>query len=289
MSDFVPWNSRSLSEWRSRYAPGEFVDLDGFSTHFVTKGKGSPLVLVHGFNMDQYTWMHNIDALALERNVFAFDLWGLGFSQRESVEPGYDTYSRQLLYFLDELDVQKATLIGHSMGGGTITQFAANHPGRVEKLILVDSTGVPNPLPLRSKFFMLPGVGEFLMGLNNDYLRRKNLGELWMYDKKQLTDLIYEKLICFQKIIGTSEILLRILRKRFFHTLTKTFHLLNDFDFPVMIIWGKNDLSVPLMCGEEMHRIINRSKLRVIKNGAHMPNFDEPKLFNQLVSDFING
>jgi pimeloyl-ACP methyl ester carboxylesterase len=81
------------------------------------------------------------------------------------------------------------------MGSGTAIFFAVNHTNRVEKLVLVDSTGIPNPLPLRSKFFTLPGLGEFLLSINNDYFRRKNLGELWFYNRKQMTDEVWTSLM----------------------------------------------------------------------------------------------
>jgi pimeloyl-ACP methyl ester carboxylesterase len=289
MNDFVPWNSQSLTAWSHKYAAGEFVDLAGRSTHYLERGTGEPVILLHGFNMDANTWKNNIDALALNYKVYAIDLWGLGFSHRESIDPGYELYSEQLLRFMDEKGIHKATLVGHSMGGGTAIFFAVNHANRVEKLVLVDSTGIPNPLPLRSKFFTLPGLGEFLLSINNDYFRRKNLGELWFFDRDQMTNEVYETITQFQKIEGSSEILLKILRKDFFHTLREKIHQLDQLDVPVLIIWGEHDISIPLKIGEEMHSMLEGSRFEIIEHGGHMPNFDDPDRFNQIVGDFLEG
>jgi len=289
MNSFVPWNSQSLTEWSSRHATGEFVELAGRSTHYLERGVGKPIILIHGFNMDGNTWLNNIDALAENQKVYAIDLWGLGFSSRESVDPGYELYSEQILRFMDVKGIRRATLVGHSMGGGTAIFFAVNHPDRVEKLVLVDSSGIPNALPLRSKFFTLPRVGEFLLGINNNYFRKKNLRELWFFDKNRLTESVFDKISQFQKIEGTTEILMAILRKDFFHTLSDEIQELSHVDVDVMIIWGKYDLSIPLAIGEEMHRIIVGSQFEIIENGGHMPNFDNPERFDRIVREFLSG
>ena len=76
MSRFVPWNSQPLEERASKYAPGKFIDLDGLSTHYIEKGSGEPVILLHGFFFDTYMWDKNIDALAERFKVYAIDLWG---------------------------------------------------------------------------------------------------------------------------------------------------------------------------------------------------------------------
>ncbi|HET6443146.1 MAG TPA: alpha/beta fold hydrolase [candidate division Zixibacteria bacterium] len=287
MNGFVPWNSQSLSEWSRKHAHGKFVDLNGRSTHYVKRGAGEPLILIHGFNMDVNTWINNIDALAESHKVYGIDLWGLGFSARDSVDPSFELYTEQLLSFMDTLDIQKATLVGHSMGGGTAISFAVRYPERVDRLVLVDSTGIPNPLPLRSKFFTLPGVGEFLMSINNNYFRRKNLRDIWFYEKDRITDQVFDKITQFQKIEGSTEILLEILREDFFHTLSDEISQLNQLDLPILVIWGRHDASIPLEIGEEMHRLLEGSRFEVIENGDHMPNFDNPERFNRIVDDFL--
>ncbi|MGB3713724.1 MAG: alpha/beta fold hydrolase [Candidatus Promineifilaceae bacterium] len=287
MNGFVPWNSQSLSKWSQKHAQGKFIDLNGRSTHYVQRGEGEPIILIHGFNMDMNTWARNIEALASNHSVYAIDLWGLGYSTREPLDPGYPLFSEQLCLFMDALGIEKATLVGHSIGGGTAIYFAVQYPNRVDKLVLVDPTGIPNPLPLRSKFFTLPGVGEFLLSINNNYFRRKNLKDIWFHEKNRLTDEVFDDLTQFQKVEGSSEILLQILRKDFFHTLSEEINQLSLLEIPTLIIWGRHDASIPLEIGQEMHRILEGSLFEVIDNGGHMPNWDSPAQFNQMVLAFI--
>ena len=191
MNGFIPWNSQPLSKWSRKYAKGKIIDLNGRSTHYIHLGEGDPVILIHGFNMDTNTWANNIEALAANHSVYAIDLWGFGYSTRDPMLPGYALYTEQLQLFMDDLGIEKATLVGHSMGGGAAISFALKYPERVDKLVLVDSTGIPNPLPLRSKFFTLPGVGEFLLSINNNYFRRKNLKDIWFHETGRLTDEVF--------------------------------------------------------------------------------------------------
>jgi pimeloyl-ACP methyl ester carboxylesterase len=81
--------------------------------------------------------------------------------------------------------------------------------------------------------------------------------------------------------------LLQILRLDFFHTLSDEIDQLGRLDIPIMIVWGKHDASIPLEIGQEMHNILEGSIFEVIDNGGHMPNWDSPAQFNQIVQDFV--
>jgi pimeloyl-ACP methyl ester carboxylesterase len=82
----ITWNSQKLDDWAKRYAEGESIDLIGRRTHFVERGDGHPVLLLHGFNIDLHTWTKNIDALAAHFKVYALDLWGQGYRTRESLD-----------------------------------------------------------------------------------------------------------------------------------------------------------------------------------------------------------
>lgn len=289
MSKFVPWNSQPLDVWAERYAEGKFVDLAGRRTHYVQRGEGKPIILIHGFNLDLNTWTKNLDHLAARFKVFAPDLWGQGYSTRQEPEYGYDTFVQQIQLFMDALSIQKASLVGHSMGGGTSIVFALRHPDRVDRLVLLDATGVPTKLPLRSKLFKLKGVAEFLMALPTDRIRRMNLADIWIYDREALTDNLYQELTRYQKIEGTTEALLSILRADFFNTLSDEIEQLGKLGIPVLIVWGREDASLPVGNGEIMSRLLPGSRLEILDGAGHLANFDRPELFNELVVDFLSG
>jgi len=289
MSEFIRWNSQPLDVWASKYAQGKFVELDGRTTHYIEKGEGKAVILLHGFFYDSYLWAANIDVLAEEFKVYALDLWGFGYSTREPMNYGYQLYADQVLLFMDSLGIQRASLVGQSMGGGTAIMFCVQHRQRVNKLLLVDPAGIPNPLPLTGKFFNLPGIGELFLGLSTDAVRRKNLGDLWIHNKELLTESYFENVTRFHKIKGTTEASLAILRKEFFDTLSEEIHRLGQADVPILIVWGREDKAVPLRCGREMHRILKGSRLEIIDDAGHVPNFERAEVFNELAVDFLRG
>ena len=219
MAEFIPWSSQPLEEWAKKYAAGDIIELNGHSTHYVEKGEGEPLILIHGFFYDSYMWNKNIDALAEGFKVYALDLWGFGYSTRDPLDYGYPLYADQLLKFMDTLNIERASLIGQSMGGGTCILFSVNHRDRVNKMILVDAAGLPNPLPVMGKIANLPKLGEFLVNLKGNFYRKMALSSIYIHDKAFITDSYLEHVTRFHKVKGTTEASLKILRKQFFDTL----------------------------------------------------------------------
>jgi pimeloyl-ACP methyl ester carboxylesterase len=285
---FVPWNSQPLDEWASKHAPGHFIDFGGHSTHYIERGDGSPVILIHGFFYDTHMWHNNIDALAALFKVYAFDLWGCGYSTREPMDYGYPLYSRQLLQFMDALGIQKASLIGQSMGGGTIVRFAISHPDRIAKAILVDPAGMPNPLPLMGRIANLPLIGELMYGVQSDFMRKLALRRNFIHDPAYITDSYFANVTRFHKIKGTSEAMLSILRKRFFDTLLDEIQALGSTCIPTLIVWGREDQSIPVERGKAMHMILKSSRLQIIDQAGHCPHDEQSRVFNQLAVDFLS-
>ncbi len=287
MSEFIRWNSQPLDTWATKYAQGKFVDLDGRRTHYIEKGEGEPVILLHGFFYDSYLWAANIDALAENFKVYALDLWGFGYSTREPLDYDYQLYVDQVLLFMDSLGIQSASLVGQSMGGGTAILFCVQHSQRVNKLLLVGPAGLPNPLPLTGKIFNLPRVGEFFFGLKTDTVRGKNLGDLMIHNKKLVTESYFENVTRFHKVNGTTEAFLTILRKQFIYKLSNEIHRLAQMEVPVLLVWGREDKAVPVRCGQEMHRILKGSRLEIIDNAGHVPNYEQAEMFNRMAMDFL--
>jgi pimeloyl-ACP methyl ester carboxylesterase len=289
VSEFVPWNSQPLEDWASKYAPGKFIELDGLSTHYIEQGSGDPVILLHGFFFDTYMWNKNIDVLAERFKVYAFDLWGFGYSTREPLDYGYPIYTKQLLKFMEALEIPKASLIGQSMGGGTIINFTVSNRERVDKIVLVDAAGMPNRLPIMGRISNLPKLGEFMYGLNNNFIRRMTLGNTFLHNKQIITEEYFENATRFHKIKGTTEVMLYITRKQFFDTLIEEIKQLGMMNVPTLIVWGREEKSIPLPIGEEMHTLLKGSRLEILDQAGHCPHDDQSTLFNQLALDFLES
>jgi len=287
MSKFIPWNSQPLDAWAATHARGKFVDLNGRRTHYLEKGKGKPVILLHGFFYDSYLWAENIDALAEQFKVYALDLWGCGYSTREPLDYGYPLYTEQVRQFMDALDIHSASLVGQSMGGGTAILFCLQHRDRVDKLVLVDAAGLPNPLPIMARFFNLPHVGEFLLNLKTDSIRKAGLRTSFVHNERLLTPDYFEKVTRAHKIRGSTEIGMAIQRRQFFDKLSHEIERLGQMDIPTLIVWGREDKAIPLARGREMQHILKGSRLEILNHAGHVPNFERAEEFNQLVLEFL--
>lgn len=287
MSSFIPWNSQPLDTWADKHAEGQFVDLDGRRTHYVERGEGKPVLLIHGFNLDWHTWMKNFDHLAGHFKVYAIDLWGQGYSTRQPLDYGYDLFEEQVRLFMEAMNIPQASLVGHSMGAGTSIVFALRNRQKVDRLVLLDSTGIPVVLPFRAKIFRMQGVAELLLGLPTDFIRRMNLGDVWIHDMDVLTEEQYAKLTGYQKVKGSTAALTTILRKDFFNTLEEEIADLGNLNIPTLIIWGRQDTSLPFSSGEKMQQMMPSSRLEILEEAGHLANFDQAGTFNRLVTEFL--
>jgi pimeloyl-ACP methyl ester carboxylesterase len=286
MGKFVPWNSRPIEEWTKKYAPGKLINLDGHQTHFLESGEGEPVILLHGFGSDSYSWHNNINALAARFKVYAIDLWGCGYSTRELLDFGYPLYVNQLRCFMDALRIEKASLVGQSMGGGTVIKFTTEHRDRVQSIILVCASGMPHTYLPVQHILALPVLGELMLSLPTNFIRKLVIKTVYLY-RKEVGQEYFDGLTWSQKIEGSNDTVLKLIRLKFFHTLANEIRQLGEMEVPTLIAWGRHDKSVPLRLGQDMHHILKGSELKVFEHSAHEPHDEEPEMFNQLALDFL--
>ncbi len=165
------WNTSDL---KFNPAHGQkWVNLQLQMTTYIELGKGPPLILIHGFPFDSLLWLQNLEVLSAKFKVYAIDLCGFGQSSRNVKKPDYRLYSEQLLAFIDYLGLQRAHLIGHSLGGGVCIKFAQDHRDRIDKLVLVASAGLPVKQSFTARFIKWPGVGECMLNCPGVFVRKK--------------------------------------------------------------------------------------------------------------------
>lgn len=284
--DAIRWDTQPLAAWTARHAAGQLLSLGDRQTHYVAKGSGKPVILLHGFFFDSSVWCRNLDHLARSHRVYALDLWGFGYSAR-TTQPGYALYSGQLAAFMQALHIERATLVGQSLGGGAAIQFSVQHPDKVDKLVLVDSAGQTNPDPLAARLFRVPGIGEALLNLPGNALRKKMLKDFFLYRPETLSPELFRQLTTAQKIAGTTASALALMRRGFADKLEGALQRLAALGLPTLIVWGAQDRATPLALGQRMHQALPGSSLCVIPNAGHVPNLEQPALFNARVDAFL--
>jgi pimeloyl-ACP methyl ester carboxylesterase len=268
-------------------AYSHFADIDGVRLHYQEKGTGTPLILIHGFTSSTYSWKDVFEPLAKSYRVIAVDLKGFGFSGKPDGDYTRRAQAILVAHLLDYLKIDKAWLVGNSMGGEVSLNFALQNPQRVAGLILIDSAGVsvPGSNSLAPGYARVPVVGPVLIALamTSDRLVRQGL-EKSFYDDAKVTD---ERVAAYYRPLKTRGGQLAALRAR---TQAGQFPIeqdLNKISVPALIIWGADDALIPLKAGRTMNSLIKGSKLVTIEKCGHVPQEELPERVFAEMTKFI--
>ena len=258
-------------------AYSHFAIIDGVRLHYQEKGTGTPLILIHGFTSSTYSWKDVFEPLAKSYRVIAVDLKGFGFSGKPDGDYTRRAQAILVAHLLDYLKIDKAWLVGNSMGGEVSLNFALQNPQRVAGLILIDSAGVsvPGSNSLAPGYARVPVVGPVLiaLALTSDRLVRQGL-EKSFYDDAKVTD---ERVAAYYRPLKTRGGQLAALRAR---TQAGQFPIeqdLNKISVPALIIWGADDALIPIEAGRKMNSLIKGSKLVIVERCGHVPQEELPE------------
>lgn len=254
------------------------VVIFGQKIHYVEAGSGPTVILLHGLGGSSQVWQLNIAALAEKYHVVVPDQIGFGKSDKPLVNYRIRTYVDFLDQFCKQLRIERASLVGNSMGGWIAAAFTAAFPDRVDKLLLVDAAGYkpPKDLDTRTFYGLNPTTREGM----------KVLVAKVFYNKLFLTDAAIDQSIAVRLAAGDgytiNSITESIIRgEDFLDDAVKTIKR------PTLLIWGRQDGLVPLAEGEHFNRDIAGSKLVVFDQCGHMPQIEKPAEFNAAVLKFL--
>jgi pimeloyl-ACP methyl ester carboxylesterase len=223
-------------------------------------GDGLPIVLIHGLSGSSRWWARNVRALAECFRVHVIDLVGFGDS-RHGGRFVLGEAAPYLARWMDQLGIARAGLVGHSMGGYIAAELAADHPDRVERLVLVDAAALPFG---QSLAWHLVSMAQELHALPPDFL----------------PTLFYDALRAGPATLwdAANALLCADLRPKLGH-----------IQAPTLVVWGERDAIVPLALGKQLSRHVRGKELLVIKGAGHNPMWDCPQAFNREVAAFLSG
>ncbi len=264
--------------------PGGIVYVRGTGLHYVERGDGPPLVLVHGFLGSTANFDDVIERLAPYRRVVALDLPGFGYSDRPlDIDLSLTAMAELLSAALDRLGIERAAVLGHSMGGVIAMRLAAAHPERVERLILV---AAPAPdemhrLPLYPLLRPVLPVAVALTLANLSRLRRslRNL----TYDPAFITDERWQVYTRPSRLRGSAHALIKLLGDVHrdvpldpagIHTRT-------------LLLWGEADTAVPLRVAHRLHALLPDARLEVVPQAGHLVLEEQPDVSATAILRFL--
>lgn len=271
-----------------------YILINGYKTRYWKIGEAkSILLLLHGFAFSIEIWEHNISELSKYYTVIALDLLGFGLTDKPKKRQKVEIYPQFVYDFLNALGVDQAHLVGHSMGGLIATRFSELFPEKVLSLTLISSAGFSRKIPIHFRIFSLPFVGEFFIKPNKRGLfsaLRRNV-----YHQNLDLSTLANKLYTYSLHPEMGKTLLNVCRaainifgfkRRVVRSITKDVGKIRG---PVLIIWGKNDIIIYVSHAIKAHKLIKNSQLSIFDACGHLPQFEYPKKFNDLLLNFISN
>jgi pimeloyl-ACP methyl ester carboxylesterase len=260
---------------RAKYAtpPSKFMDVGGLEVHYRDEGAGVPLVLLHGAASSLFTWDAWTADLSKDYRVIRYDLPGFGLTGPNATKDySMAWHVRFLEAFLDKLNVPACYLAGNSFGGRIAIEFAAAHPDRVKKLILVDASGYPalHRRILAMRLARMPVVGQILGHATPRFFVAMTIRQVYG-DPRRLTDAVIDRYY---------DMILREGNRETFGILTRAVAdstaRIQTIEVPTLILWGAEDRTIPVSFAERFHRDIHHSQLIVYPGAGHVPMEEIP-------------
>jgi pimeloyl-ACP methyl ester carboxylesterase len=270
------------------------IALHGHRVFYRSAGSGPVLVLVHGITSTSATWANVLPALAERFTVIAPDLLGHGESAKPRGDYSLGAYASGIRDLLTALGHERATFVGHSLGGGVAMQLAYQFPEHCERLVLVSSGGLGREITPLLRAASLPGselalallVNGRILGAGRVLGRALNRVGLRVH-----TDV-------GEVLRGHASLSDGEARSAFLHTLrTIVDHGGQRVDardrlylaqaVPFLLLWGERDPIIPAEHAHAAHRLVSGSRLELFPNAGHFPHLDDPLGFVRVLFDFI--
>jgi len=256
----------------------KFVTVYGAKIHYVEAGSGAPVILIHGLADNVTIWDPVIPALAARFRVIALDQIGFGRSDKPLLNYRVSTLVDFLNGFLTELKIERASPVGNSLGGWVAAAYALAHPERVERLVLSDAAGYA----ALAKTMDSRALRALRVASRDDI---RYLGPLAFHDKRfyQDVDAAFKERVTAGDSYTVAQVLDSMIRGD--DALDNKLQTLKQ---PTLVLWGREDKLIPLSFGEQFHREIVNSRLRIIDNCGHMPQLECPNEFSAAVLKFFS-
>ncbi len=263
------------------------IKVDGFSIHYISAGKGEPILLLHGWPTSSYLWRNIIEPLARTRLVIAPDLPGFGSSDKPPTAPYTLDYQVKMLdSLLRSMNVGRTDLVVHDLGGPVGLLWAVRNPSKVRGLVILNTFVHPGLSFLEKLVFLtvkIPIIRDWIASPAGISITMK-----WgVENKKKMTR---EVIAAYQAPFTTPmtrQVLIKTLAAIDVNEMEEIMQKLPGMDVPIRIIFGEKDL----LLAEEMRRLageLPKAQVTSIPDCGHFLQEDIPERLSELISEFLN-
>jgi len=265
--------------------------------YYEEHGTGDPLLLIMGLAADSQAWMFQIPDFAKQFRVIAFDNRGVGRSSKPAGPYSIHEMADEAAALLDVLEIQKAHVVGVSMGGMIAQELVLRHPERVRALVLACTYSEPNADIERTRTFTVEQFGGSVDASGGIHVDLKALNPMMFL--QQLLPNVFNQSFIEQELPKLMQVFSGALQYGFgmeailgqvgavmTHKATDRLHRIAS---PTLVITGDADRLVPPASSDVLAREIPGAKLVKIPGGSHGFNFETPEIFNREVLEFLKG
>lgn len=273
-------------DWRQHQ---RWLTFDGRAVNTIDIGQGPPVLLIHGLAGSWQNWLENVCPLSRSHRVIAMDLPGFGYSPMPREKVSMTAYAHCLDALCEQLEVERAAVVGNSMGGFVGAEMAIAHPERVSHLVLVAAAVLWNEQRRARPMATLANVAQAASALaatrwrksaTRPLLRAISLAQVVRHPTRIPAPLAIEQL----RHVGSTEGFAAALEALYSYKLRD--HL-SEIDCPTLVVWGTHDQLVPVRHGRTMAELIPGARLEVFEQTGHVPMLERPARFNALVEEFL--
>ena len=274
----------------------QHVTVHGHRRAYVKVGNGPALLLLHGLGCTHRTWLPVLDSLSRRYTVIAPDLLGHGESDKPRADYSVGGFANGMRDLLTVLGIDRATVVGHSFGGGVAMQFAYQFPERTERLVLVGSGGLGPEVSPAIRAITTTGFHQVMGVLTMPGVRHVGSAGLRALSRTGLKEFrdfdevaeIYES---FRDPAARAAIrhVVRAVVDWQGQIVTMADRAYLTDAMPMCVIWGEQDRVIPVSHAARAAEMAPKARVEVIPNAGHFPHKDHPERFVKVLNGFVRG
>lgn len=278
--------------------PMDFATVDGGTgpvrLAYRESGRGEPVLLIHGFGANAYTWRHVEPELARTHRVISIDLKGFGHSEKP-LDRRYSVLDQAKLIeaFIEQKQLRDMTLVGHSLGGGVALVLALNDVERKEKdkrikrLALIDSVAYAQKIPIAFSVLRAPVIGPVSSFLVPKELQARAALHIAYHDDTKIDERDIAEYAAPLQEKGGQHAIIYSARQIMPENIDALSARYPSIDVPALVLWCDHDKVVRSHIGWRLHQDLPRSTFRVIRNCGHIPQEERPQETAAILTEFI--
>ena len=272
--------------------PVKSTSVNGHRIAYLDEGQGPPVILIHGYGGSMWQWEYQQTPLAAHFRVITPDLIGSGLSDKPDLDYRPEDLIESIRGLMDALGLQTAALVGNSMGAGVAIGMALIHPERVHRLVLID--GLPDhvrerlvsPLMRRAIDTRAPvWLARFGAAIFGSHTTEAVLKEI-VYDHSLVTPIVLDRSNRNRQRADMIGPLLSI-RDNLPQWETDFAPRIREIRQSTLILWGEQDRLFTPQAGRDLQATIPHSRLTVIPNAGHIPQWEQPQTVNRHLLNFL--